>query len=347
MKTFVDYLQLYVKAGDGGNGRVSFRREKFVPRGGPDGGDGGRGGHVIFEADEKLGTLLDLKFRPNLTARRGADGGGNNCHGADGEDVVVRVPIGTVVSDKEGPQIADLTEPGQHWIAAAGGRGGKGNTHYATPTNKTPRYAQDGVPGQARNLILELKVIADVGLVGLPNAGKSTLLSELTAAKPKIAAYPFTTLSPNLGVIEYEDLTRLTLADIPGLIEGASQGSGLGHRFLRHIERTRLLVHLVGDEAGAFDPDDMLYKYDLVRQELATYSDLLAAKPEIVVISKIDLGDEEMIEATRAAFRARGIEPLAVSALTGEGLEGLPEWLRERVSELSAADAPADGSGLT
>jgi len=328
---FIDYLKVHVKAGDGGSGRINFRREKFVPRGGPDGGDGGRGGNVVFEVDPKLGTLLDLKYHSNLEAKRGEDGGTNNCFGADGQGVLVRVPLGTVVSDEDGHQLADLTEPGQRWVAAKGGMGGLGNTHFATPTNKTPRYAQPGTEGQERTLILELKLLADVGLVGLPNAGKSTLLSKLTAATPKIAPYPFTTLSPNLGVMEFEDLTHMTLADIPGLIEGASRGVGLGDRFLRHIERTKVLAHLVGDEQGLFDPEDMLYKYDLVCEELAAYSPLLARKRQLVIVTKTDLADPDDVAQTLAAFRERGIEPLTISAFSGEGLDVLRQALRELV----------------
>jgi GTP-binding protein len=328
---FIDYLKVHVKAGDGGSGRINFRREKFVPRGGPDGGDGGKGGSVIFEVDSKLGTLLDLKYHPNIEAKRGGDGGTNNCFGPDGQSVVVRVPLGTVVSDEAGRQLADLTEPGQRWVAAKGGMGGLGNTHFATPTNKTPRYAQPGTEGQERTLILELKLLADVGLVGLPNAGKSTLLSKLTAATPKIAPYPFTTLSPNLGVMEFEDLTHMTLADIPGLIEGASRGVGLGDRFLRHIERTKVLAHLVGDEQGLFDPEDMLYKYDLVCEELAAYSPLLARKRQLVIVTKTDLADPDDVAQTLAAFRERGIEPLTISAFSGEGLDALRQALRELV----------------
>lgn len=333
---FVDYLKVHVKAGDGGSGRISFRREKYAPRGGPNGGDGGRGGHVIFEADPKLGTLLDLQFRPNLIAKRGDDGGSNNCFGRDGEDIIVHVPQGTLVSDHDGNQLADLIEPGEQWIAAHAGRGGQGNTHFATATNKTPRYAQPGEPGEEKKLILELKLIAEVGLVGLPNAGKSTLLSTLTSATPKIASYPFTTLSPNLGVIEFDDMTRLTLADIPGLIEGASKGVGLGDRFLRHIERTKVLLHLLGDEEGVFLPEDMIYMYDLVRNELATYSPALASRKEIILITKIDLGDEEFLEATRAAFKERGLEPIFISSLEKRGLEPLKKILHKMAIEEEA-----------
>ncbi len=308
-----------------------FPPGKVCARGGPDGGDGGRGGDVVFEVDAKLGTLLDLKYHPNIEAKCGGDGGTNNCFGPDGKSVVVRVPQGTVVSDEDGRQLADLTEPGQRWIAAKGGMGGLGNSHFATPTNKTPRYAQPGTEGQERTRILELKLLADVGLVGLPNAGKSPLLSTLTAATPKIAPYPFTTLSPNLGVMEYEDLKHLTLADIPGLIEGASRGVGLGDRFLRHIERTKVLAHLVGDEQGLFDPEDMLYKYDLVCEELAAYSPLLARKRQLVIVTKTDLADPDDVAQTLAAFRERGIEPLTISALEGEGLDALRQALRELV----------------
>ena len=336
---FVDYLRMHVKAGDGGHGCIAFHREKFVPRGGPDGGDGGRGGTIYFEVDPHLGTLYDLKQHPSIVAKRGGNGGGNQCSGAAADDIIIRVPIGTVVSDQEGNQLADLTEPGQLWVAAQGGRGGQGNQHFATSKNKTPRYAQDGETGEERTLILDLKLIADVGLVGLPNAGKSTLLSKLTAATPKIASYPFTTLSPNLGVLEFDTVSRLTLADIPGLIEGASKGAGLGDRFLRHIERTRVLAHLVGDEEGLFDPDDMLYKYDLVCQELAAYSDRLASKKQIVLISKIDLADPEDIQKTVDAFAARGITAHPMSSMNGLGLDEVRDIFRKAADEARAEEA--------
>ncbi|MFP4379948.1 MAG: GTPase ObgE [Candidatus Sumerlaeia bacterium] len=331
---FIDYIKVYVRGGHGGAGCVSFRREKYVPRGGPDGGDGGKGGDVILQANKRLSTLIDLQHKPHLRAAKGANGMGNRSFGKDGDDVIAQVPVGTVVSDEEGKQLADLNEDGQQWVAAAGGRGGLGNSHFATPTNKTPRYAQEGEEGEERTLILELKLIADVGLVGLPNAGKSTLLSKFTAAMPKIAPYPFTTLSPNLGVIEREDLSHITLADIPGLIEGASKGVGLGDRFLRHIERTRLLCHLIGDEQGIFDPEDMIYKYGLVQQELMAYSSTLAAKPQIVVISKTDLADPDNLRDTVAAFRQRDIEPLCISAMSGEGLDKLRETIEARLDQL-------------
>jgi GTP-binding protein len=337
---FVDYLRLRVCAGQGGAGCISFRREKFAPRGGPDGGDGGRGGHVIFRASQKLSTLLDLKSKPILKAERGMHGGGSNCYGRDGADTVAEVPLGTVVSDKDGNQLADLREDGQEWIAARGGRGGLGNAQFATATNKTPRYAQEGEEGEERALVLELKLIADAGLVGLPNAGKSTLLSKLTAATPKIAPYPFTTLSPNLGVMEASDESHITLADIPGLIEGASRGVGLGDRFLRHIERTRLLCHLIGDENGVFDPDDMLYKHELVRHELDAYSAKLGAKPELLVVTKIDIADAENLDNTLKAFRQRGLDPICVSAMSGEGLPELAKRIEAELRRIKAAEEP-------
>jgi GTPase len=338
---FVDYLKIHVKAGDGGHGCIAFRREKYVPRGGPDGGDGGRGGTIYFEVDPHLGTLYDLKQHPSIVAKRGGNGGGNQCSGAAADDITIKVPIGTVVSDMEGCQLADLTQPGQIWVAAQGGRGGLGNQHFATAKNKTPRYAQDGEQGQERTLALDLKLIADVGLVGLPNAGKSTLLSKLTAATPKIASYPFTTLSPNLGVLEFDTVSRLTLADIPGLIEGASKGAGLGDRFLRHIERTRVLAHLIGDEEGLFDPDDILYKYDLVCQELAAYSERLGKKQQIVLISKIDLAEPEDVQKTVAAFAARGITAHPISSLSGAGLDEVRDIFRRAVDEARAEEETA------
>lgn len=330
---FVDYLNLTVEAGRGGHGCVAFRREKFVPRGGPCGGDGGRGGHVILKAMAKLSTLTDLKHRGIIKAQRGGEGGGNNCTGGDGEDVVIPVPQGTVVSDETGAQLADLTEDGQEWIAARGGRGGKGNAHFASATMKTPRFAQDGEEGESKRLTLELKLIADVGLVGLPNAGKSTLLAALTAARPKIAAYPFTTLSPNLGVMAGDDYHNITLADIPGLIEGACKGVGLGDRFLRHVERTRILLHLIGDEKGLFEPEEMRYKYELVRRELEAYSSVLVKREEILILSKIDLAPEGQVEKVIRAFQEKGLDLLPLSSQSGEGLEALRELLRQSVLE--------------
>lgn len=340
--SFVDYVRIKVKGGDAGRGCVSFRREKHVPRGGPDGGDGGKGGDVWLETDEELGTLMDVKFRPNIAGERGRHGEGSNRTGRSGEDAVIRVPLGTVISDEDGP-LADLTEPGQRFLAAAGGHGGRGNQHFATATNKAPRRATEGTEPEERVLILELKVIADCGLVGLPNAGKSTLLEHLTHATPRIAAYPFTTLHPNLGVMEFGDYRSIVIADIPGLIEGASQGVGLGDRFLRHIERTGILVHLLAPDADIFadaDPegavDDELVglaaetikeAYDLVRAELLQYSSVIGRKQEIIVISKIDLVPENAREALVTAIRDEGIEALTISANEEIGLEKLREAL--------------------
>lgn len=328
-KPFVDYTHINVRGGDGGNGCVSFRREKFVPHGGPDGGDGGDGGKVWLVAARELTTLIDLKLRPNLRAERGRHGEGNQKTGRSGEDLIVEVPVGTVViDDASGETLADLDRVGERFLAAAGGRGGLGNQHFATPTNQAPRRAYPGEPGQERRLILELKLIAQVGLIGLPNAGKSTLLAALTRATPKIAAYPFTTLDPNLGVMEADALRRITLADIPGLIEGAWQGAGLGTRFLRHIERTAWLVHLVAPPEDETDPDagtdeaadKVRYGYELIRRELAGYGAELARKPELVVLTKIDMLGPGARRRYCDAVRALGAEPMAVSSETGEGL---------------------------
>lgn len=336
---FVDHARIFVKAGDGGDGCISFRREKFAPHGGPDGGDGGNGGNVWFEADRALVTLIDLKLKPNLRAEAGRPGGGSQCSGKAGEDLVVRLPIGTCVVTEEGEELVDLVHHGQRWLAAAGGKGGLGNQHFATPTHQAPRRAYPGTPGQERALVLELKLIAKAGLIGLPNAGKSTLLAALTHATPKIAAYPFTTLHPNLGVMEIDETRRATLADIPGLIEGAWQGAGLGDRFLRHIERTGLLVHLIAppeNPTGEIEADteSLLYAWRLVRNELEHYTEKLAAKPEIVVLNKIDLLDEPTRHACLDALRKQNLDPLAISGATGEGIDGLRRAIALRLDEL-------------
>lgn len=351
---FVDFVRLAVRGGAGGDGCSSFRREKHTPRGGPNGGDGGKGGDVWFEADPHLMTLIDIRYSPQVRAGRGVHGMGKNMTGREGEDRVVKVPQGTVVSDEEGP-LADLTRPGQRFLAAAGGRGGRGNQHYATSTRQAPRNSTPGEPGQERRLILELKVIAEVGLVGLPNAGKSTLLRSLTHATPRVDAYPFTTLHPNLGIMELADYERVTIADIPGLIEGASRGAGLGDRFLRHIERTELLVHLIAPETSNpvdAEPDAESIEiaasiaadaYRLVREELISYSHRIAAKPEIVVISKVDLLHPAAKEATIAHLRAAGIEALAISSQSGEGLGELKAAIAAALDKTSfALDADSD-----
>lgn len=361
---FVDYVLLSVKAGDGGHGCMSFRREKHVPRGGPDGGDGGKGGDVWLEAHPELATLIDVKMKSHVVADRGMHGQGKNMSGKAGEDQVVAVPLGTVVSTEDGGHLADLTEPGQRFLAAAGGRGGAGNQHFASSTNRAPRHHTSGVPGEERRLVLELKLIADVGLVGLPNAGKSTLLAHLTRAHPKIAAYPFTTLHPNLGVMELpgpspeeggEDRT-IVLADIPGLVEGASRGVGLGHRFLRHIERTRMIVHLIPvdptiveeHEQGTLDDESVELAarlaadaYSLVRAELLTYSGEIGRKPEVVVLSKTDLLPEEVRRRYLAAFQEADIPAIAVSAETGVGLDELRREIALQLDRLDEEEAAA------
>ncbi len=355
--SFVDYVKLACEAGDGGDGCISFRREKHVPRGGPDGGDGGKGGDVWLEADADLGTLIDVRFHPLIRAKRGDNGRGKNQTGRNGEDIVIRVPVGTVISNEEGA-LADLKRPGQRYLAAAGGKGGAGNQHFATSTNQAPRRSSPGEPGKDCRLILELKLIADVGLVGLPNAGKSTLLTRLTAATPRIAPYPFTTLHPNLGIMEMGDFERVTIADIPGLIEGASKGVGLGDRFLRHIERTGLLVHMIAPDPAAFEgseggetPDAEAIEigaslavdaWQLVRMELESYSTRLAEKAEIVVISKSDLIPDGCIDQFLAALTAQSggkLRSLALSSESGEGLGELRAAINAELAGLRVSDA--------
>lgn len=336
---FVDHARIYVKGGDGGSGCVSFRREKHVPRGGPDGGDGGRGGSVILKADANLETLLDFVSRRHFRAGNGRPGEGGNRHGADGADLIVPVPLGTLVYDAQGGHLLrDLTAHGQEVTVAAGGRGGRGNKRFATPTNRAPRIADDGDPGEERILDLELKLIADVGLVGLPNAGKSTLLARISRAHPRIADYPFTTTEPQLGIVEAGETRRIVVADLPGLIEGAHQGVGLGDAFLRHIERTRVLVHLVealpptGDPAGS---------YRTVRGELLQYSSALGQRPEIVAVSKMDLpGAETAADALEAHL---GREVLRISAVTGQGIAPLVSRMLECVREVVAPADPWQG----
>jgi GTP-binding protein len=341
---FIDFAKIHVEAGDGGDGCVSFRREKYVPRGGPDGGDGGRGGHVILVADPQLTTLLDLKMRPNYIAKRGQHGMGNQCTGRDAEDIYVKVPQGTQVLTEEGEILADLTDPGQEFLAAQAGRGGRGNQHFATANNKAPRKWEYGGDGEKRVLIIELKTLADAGLVGLPNAGKSTLLARITSATPKIGAYPFTTIHPNLGVVEFDDKTRCVLADIPGLIEGAHLGAGLGHRFLRHVERTKLLVHLVApaDEIPEPDPEHFLYAYDLVNKELAAYGDILRHKQQIVCITKADLLPLDRMGEVLEKFRERGIDALLISAEDGTGLDDLKARVERELTALNKAEREAN-----
>lgn len=331
MTTFIDEVRIFVKGGDGGRGCVSFRREKYVPRGGPNGGDGGKGGDILFQATSQLHTLLDLRYHQEYRAPRGSHGKGKNQHGRDGISIVIRVPMGTVVKDPEiGTLLTDLDAEGKTYLAAQGGRGGKGNAHFATATHRTPRFAQPGEPGEERWLRLELKLLADVGLVGLPNAGKSTLLSRISAARPKIADYPFTTLTPHLGVVRAGEERSFVAADIPGLIEGAHAGAGLGHQFLRHVERTKLLLHLVDVSEGA--AEDPVIQFQLITRELALHNPELGAKPQWVVATKIDAeGDGRRRKALAAYCRRKGIPFHAISAVTGKGvrtlLRAVAEWL--------------------
>ena len=333
----IDRAKIYVKGGDGGNGILAFRREKFVPRGGPSGGDGGNGGSVIIEATESLNTLLHLRYRPENKADRGRHGEGSNCHGKNGEDMVIPVPVGTVVKDELTEEaLYDFTAPGERFVVARGGRGGRGNAQFATSTNRAPRHHEDGKPGQERFLLLELKLIADVGLVGLPNAGKSTLISRLSAARPKIADYPFTTLEPHLGVVDLGDYKTCVVADIPGLIEGAHEGAGLGDRFLQHIERTKFLVHVVDLSSLATDP---IEAYLTIRHELAAYSSIVADKPGIVVANKIDAIDEpERLAEFQAYCQSNGLEFYAISAAAGTGVRELTYALRRNMEKLAQHD---------
>jgi GTP-binding protein len=328
---FYDQVKIYIKSGDGGDGCVAFRREKYVPHGGPAGGDGGKGGDVVLEVNSHMNTLYAFRHRRHFKAARGDHGRGKNQTGANGDDMVVHVPPGTIVRDADtGELLADLTEAGQRFVVAYGGRGGRGNTRFATSTNQAPRMAEHGAPGRERWLELELKLLADVGLVGLPNAGKSTLLAAVSAARPKIAPYPFTTLQPNLGVVVLDDYTSMVLADIPGLIAGASQGAGLGHEFLRHIERTRVLVHLL-DGTG----EDPLEAFDTVNAELAAFDARLAAKPQIVAFNKMDMPDAQALwPLVRDELVARGHEVLAISGLAHKGTRELLYRVAQILAEL-------------
>jgi len=346
-KAFVDEATLHLQGGAGGPGCVSFRREKYVPRGGPDGGDGGRGGDVVLVADRNLATLLEQRLRPKVRAESGHAGQGRGRTGRDGEDARVRVPVGTVVFDAEAaegdPPLADLDRDGARFVAARGGRGGRGNATFATPTRQAPDFAQPGRPGQARRLRLSLKLLADVGLAGLPNAGKSTLLRRLSAARPRVAAYPFTTLVPQLGVVE-KDHRRWVVADVPGLVAGASEGTGLGDRFLRHVERTRVLVHVLDAGTCALEGRDPLGDYGTIRAELRAYDARLAERPEIVALNKVDLvADRSALDAVEAALAARGARVLRTSGATGEGVDALVDAMAEA---LARAETEAAGAGV-
>jgi len=328
---FLDEARILVKAGDGGNGCLAFRREKYVPRGGPSGGDGGRGGDVILAATEHQNTLLQFSFNPEHKAERGRHGEGSNRTGADGQSIEVQVPVGTVVYDEAtGERLFDFTEAGQRFLVAQGGKGGRGNARFATSTHQAPTEHEPGAPGEEKRLRLELKLLADVGLVGFPNAGKSTLISRISAARPKIADYPFTTLEPNLGVVQLPDYKSFVVADIPGLIEGAHLGHGLGIQFLRHIERTRLLAHLVDvSEASGREP---VQDFETVIAELASFSDDLAGKPMIVVATKMDAAqDPERVASLRHLAAERGLPFFEISSVTGQGIDALKFAMAERV----------------
>lgn len=335
---FADRAKIIIRSGKGGDGHVSFRRELYVPNGGPDGGDGGRGGDVIFEVDEGQNTLGDYRHKRKFKAEDGEEGGKRRCHGGDGRDIVLKVPEGTVIMEAESRKvIADMSGDNKRQVVLKGGRGGKGNQHYATATMQVPKYAQPGQPAQELEVLLELKVIADVGLVGFPNVGKSTFLSRVTNAQPKIANYHFTTLSPNLGVVDTEN-GGFVIADIPGLIEGASEGVGLGHEFLRHIERTRVLVHIV-DAASTEgrDPVDDIYK---INKELEAYNPEIAARPQLIAANKIDCifedGEENPVDRLRAEFEPKGIKVYPVSAATGQGIRELLFGIRQLLDESPA-----------
>ena len=347
---FADEAKIYVKAGDGGNGCVAFRREKFVPRGGPSGGDGGDGGSIYLEANPHDNTLLRYRYNREFKADRGRHGEGSNCSGHSGEDMVLLVPVGTVVTDQDtGEQLADLTKPGQRILLAKGGHGGRGNQHFAKPWHQAPRESEEGQPGQERHLHFELKLLADVGLVGFPNAGKSTLISRISAAHPKIADYPFTTLEPSLGVVSADGAPgksmgrSFVVADLPGLIEGAHTGVGLGIRFLRHIERTRLVAHLI-DTSDASDRDPV-HDFEIISGELAAFSEKLSAKPVIVVGTKLDATtDSTRLEKLREFCAAHNLEFHAISSASGEGIQQLVRAMANALDRLAPREQPDDAS---
>lgn len=326
---FIDEAEIYVKAGDGGNGAISFRREKFIPKGGPDGGDGGKGADVIFKATTSLNTLLDFKYKRKYLAENGKNGAGNNRSGRCGKDLIIPVPVGTIIKDLETNQvIADLVKDGQECIVAKGGNGGRGNAHFATPVRQTPRFAEKGKPGEEKNIKLELKLLADVGLVGFPNVGKSTFLSVISSARPKIANYPFTTLTPVLGVVKLKHFKSFVVADIPGLIEGAHKGEGLGHSFLKHVERTKMLLHFI--DLSYLGPKDPFEGFRIINNELFLFNKSLSEKQQIVVINKIDI-PEVMRESenVKKYFEEMGYKVFKISSATKEGIDALLGYLAE------------------
>lgn len=341
---FIDEATIRVAGGNGGNGCVAFRREKFVPRGGPSGGDGGHGGSVFIESNQHLNTLLKFRYKREFSAERGRHGEGSNKHGRDGEDLVIAVPAGTVAyDDSTSERVFDFAAPGERFLAAQGGRGGRGNARFATSTHQAPRRAEPGRPGQERVLRLQLKLLADVGLVGFPNVGKSTLISRLSAARPRIADYPFTTLEPHLGVVEIDPDRTFVMADIPGLIEGAHEGKGLGIRFLKHVERTRLLVHLI-DVAETSDRDPR-EDYRVILAEIESFSSEVAAKPMLLVASRVDAaGDGQRLEALRRFAAERGERLYEISGVTGQGLDALKQAIWARLEQIPRAAAGPDAA---
>lgn len=337
---FIDYAKITIRSGKGGDGIVAFRREKYVPKGGPSGGNGGNGGSIYLVADKNISTLLDFRYKKHFIAENGGNGGSSLKDGKSGKDIYIKVPVGTIVKSEENEEILfDLNKDGQTVLIAKGGKGGRGNSNFATPTRQTPRFAEQGKPGEEKNLILELKLIADVGLVGFPNAGKSTLISRISAAKPKIADYPFTTLEPVLGIVNYKDFNSFTVADIPGIIEGAHQGKGLGIQFLRHIERTRILLFLIDITSEDYKKD-----FKTLYNELKKYSPKLIEKKILVSLSKADLIDEkELKKISRIKFRNIEKPPIIFSAVSGYGIENLLETIW---GELSKLNQPSDYSSL-
>lgn len=331
--SFVDEAKFYVKGGDGGNGCISFRREKYVPKGGPNGGDGGRGGDVVIKSTKTKNSLIDFKYRSHFKAERGMHGQGKDMHGRKGKDCIMDVPAGSIIRDAEtGEVLVDLIEDNQEFAAALGGAGGLGNAHFASGANRTPRFATKGKAGEERWLKIELKLIADVGLVGLPNAGKSSILSRLSAANPKVADYPFTTLEPQLGVLKFKFHEPYIIADIPGIIEGAHEGAGLGLSFLKHIERTRILLHIVDISAESHRRD-----YEVIEKELSTYKEDLARRVKIIVLNKTDLVDPDMTSEIALSFQNLGLKTLTVSAVTGEGIEHLKSELAETLDTIKTS----------
>ncbi|WFR60093.1 GTPase ObgE [Anaerocolumna sp. AGMB13025] len=337
---FADSAKIYIRSGKGGDGHVSFRREIYVPAGGPDGGDGGRGGDLIFEVDEGLNTLSDFRYVKKYCAEDGESGGKKRCHGKDGSDLIIKVPEGTVIKDTEtGKVIADMSHDNRREVILKGGNGGKGNQHYATPTMQVPKYAQPGQSGRELNVTLELKVIADVGLVGFPNVGKSTLLSRVTNARPKIANYHFTTLNPNLGVVDLEGGSGFVMADIPGLIEGASEGIGLGHEFLKHIERTKVIIHMV--DAASTEGRDPVEDINTINSELAAYNEELAHRPQVIAANKLDVlfgeAEAEAVNKLKNEFEPKGIKVFPISAVSGKGVKELLYYIKELLESIDTA----------